>query len=700
MANQPKIGIYLYPGQEPDALDWKTLAGALRVHPARPIIREMQGHALGAGLKELRVQLREDVVNRVIVAASCSVGLIEPTLHKALRAEGVDPNLAQVVDLSLCTGGGAEAATKRARILLEMALAKAVRLEPKVTAAVTGYDTVLVVGGGIAGLTAAHELAAAGYRVVIVERRPFLGGKVVQLHRYYPHSCDPVCGVSYLLETLRENDRVTIETAAEVAGVTGFPGRFEALVRRSGTESRDVVYTVGAVIIATGWEGFDAGQIKEFGYGKYPNVVTAMDLERLASPSGPTGGRLVRPSDERPVKRVAFIQCAGSRSERYLSYCSQICCTVTIKQLSYIREAYPEAEITVFYIDLRVLGKYEDLYRQALADGVRFVRGMPARIEENSKTRDLVVRAADSLSGRQLAQTVDLVVLATGMVPNRQLEWLSGFEAPDLTHNTHEQCFPGITARPGVYLAGACEEPMDVTQSVRSSLSAAMRCVKFLREKLDVAGLVPMVDDTKCDRCGRCVSECPTGAMRFITEGKPPVPDPLSCRHCGICQGGCPLQCVALPSYCFQGVADMIQAVEFDLLTKDDPAILLFLCRHDAYPAYEAACAAGTVPPNVIPVRVPCAGTVNAAWVADALMHGFDGIAVAGCPREECHAGTGFSLAKERLASAGETLYRMMIEPERVAALPVGIRDAAQLAAKLWAFSAQLKGMGANPLRV
>lgn len=704
MGAQSKVGVYLYRGPEPTSMDpdWGRLAADLRGVPSGPVVYEISSRDLDAGLEELRAELRANPVRRVIVAGACPVGRVEPPLYKMLRGEALDPNRAQVVDLSpvpAATAADAGAALRRARVLIDMALARAAHPEPENTPAVPGHDAVLVVGGGIAGLTAAHELAAAGYRVVLVERSENLGGQVARLHRYYPRQCDPVCGVSYLEEDLRRNDLVTIETAAGVSGITGPPGRFEATVRRQNAAPGEVTYRVGAVINATGWENFDARRIKGYGYGNYPNVVTAMDLEQLATQARDRAGAIRRPADGQPVKRVAFIQCAGSRSARYLNYCSQICCTVTLKQLAYLRDSCPDAEITVFYTDLRVLGKYEDLYRRALAEGVRFVRGMPDRVEENPRTRNLVLRAVDTLSGRPQACTADLVVLATGMVPNRRLEWLPAPEGSDGLYNAHDVCFPGLTSRPGIFMAGACEEPMDVAQSVRSSLAAAMRSVRFLQRTVPAAGLVPVVDHTKCDRCGRCISECPTGAMRFPIDDGPPVSDPLACRHCGICQGGCPLQCVALPFYSFQGMANAIQAVDLGLLPPD-PAILLFLCRHDAYPAYETAVAAGTLPPNVIPVRVPCAGIVNTAWVADALMHGFDGIAVAGCPRQECHAGPGFTLAQERLASAGETLERMMLEPGRTAALPVGINDAPRLVEELKTFVARLKQMGPSPFRI
>lgn len=703
MGVQPKIGVFFYRGpdkSDDNPLDWERLAEAVGAHPSNPVVHEIKSRDPEAGLGELGAVLREKESERVIVAAACPVSRVEPPLHQVLRAGGFDPSMSRVVNLSPASAGAdKESATRRARVLIEMALVEAQYLEPETTHSVESHDAVLVVGGGIAGLTAAHELAAAGFRVVLVEQRPALGGKAALLHQYYPRRCNPACGIGFLVENLLQNNRVTIEKPALVAQLTGSPGRFRALVRRLDGDRCEVTYRVGAIINATGWESYDARRIKGFGYGVYPNVVTSLDLEQMAVRAHSRADKPTRPSDGRPVKRVAFIQCAGSRSERHLNYCSQICCTVTLKQAAYIREAYPDAEITVFYIDLRVLGKYEELYRRALEDGVQFVRGMPVRIEENHRTRDLVLRAADTLSGRRLVRTVDLVVLAVGMVPNRETDWLEMPGGSDLLHNPHDICFPSLTARPGIYTAGACEEPMDVAQSVRSSLGAAMRCVKFLGQKVEITGPFPVVDNTKCDLCGRCVSECPTGAMRFTTGDKPPVADPFSCLRCGICQGGCPLQCVALPSYGVQGVAKAIQAVNFGLLTED-PAILLFLCRHDAHPAYENALAAGLLPPNVVPIRVPCAGIVNMAWVADALMHGFDGIAVAGCPRRECHAGPGFSLAQERLAGARETLGQMMLEPERVKALPIGIGDAARLAADLQAFAARLKNMGPSPFRI
>ena len=350
---------------------------------------------------------------------------------------------------------------------------------------------VLVIGGGMAGLTTAVELADSGCSVILVEKSASLGGRVAGLHQYFPKLCPPSCGLEMHFRRLRDRASIEVLTLAEVEQVTNVEDGFEALVRirprfvdsactlcgacaeacpverpddfnyglaktkaaylphanaypqryaidraacRQDCEAcakactygainlaaaEEVVrYNVSAIVAATGWDPYDARRIENLGFGRCSNVVTNVLLERMAATDGPTGGRILRPSDGKEPRTVAFVQCAGSRDENHLPYCSAVCCTASIKHAAYIRALYPETAITIFYIDMRTPGRLEEFRRAVEQEAsLRLIKGKVARVDENSATGDLLVTAEDAITGRKNTMNFELVVLATGMVP-------------------------------------------------------------------------------------------------------------------------------------------------------------------------------------------------------------------------------------------------------------------------------------------
>ena len=349
----------------------------------------------------------------------------------------------------------------------------------------------LVVGGGIAGVTAAVEAAEAGREVVLVEKEHWLGGRVLQMHKYFPKLCPPVCGLEINFRRIRQNPRIKVLTGAKPTRIEGNPGditvnihvepcyvkenftssggrekdcpvevsdRFnfgmnttkgfrlpnelaypyryiideeaakdpamKEYIESSGIEgvdldmrSEDIEVKARAVIWATGWEPYDAKKLDKLAYGKLPNVVTNMEMERMAAVNGPTKGKIARPSDRQPITKAAFVQCAGSRDEKHLPYCSTVCCMASLKQNRYIREQYPDAEIHIFFIDARTPGRWEDFYQEIQDDEKTIIhRGKVARIEE-AEGGMVTVTAENTLTSKLEHVTVDLAILATGMVP-------------------------------------------------------------------------------------------------------------------------------------------------------------------------------------------------------------------------------------------------------------------------------------------
>lgn len=350
----------------------------------------------------------------------------------------------------------------------------------------------LVVGGGIAGITAAIEAAESGLSVVLIEKNPYIGGKVAQFNQYFPKLCPPSCGLEINIRRLRTNPSIRLFTLAEVKSVSEQSGSYKAILKLKpryvnnqctvcgdcvkvcpeklknefnylmdettsiyipyenaypqkyvidmnsckGTscnkcveackykaidlneKEKEIVVESKSVIWATGWEPYDAKKLDILGFGKYPDVVTNVMMERLAATDGPTQGKILRPSTKQEVKSVAFVQCAGSRDNDHLEYCSSICCMASLKQSQYIREQHPDADIHLHYIDLRSYGLFEDFYNKVQKDEkVHFHRGKVAKVFQDTSSDKLIVEAENTLTGNLMQNAVELVVLATGMEP-------------------------------------------------------------------------------------------------------------------------------------------------------------------------------------------------------------------------------------------------------------------------------------------
>ncbi|MGD2068261.1 MAG: CoB--CoM heterodisulfide reductase iron-sulfur subunit A family protein [Gemmatimonadota bacterium] len=410
----------------------------------------------------------------------------------------------------------------------------------------------LVIGGGVSGITAAIEAAEAGREVVLVEKEAFLGGRVARTNKYFPKLCPPQCGLEINLRRLRTHPRIRTFTLAEVERIDGDAGDYHVTVRQkpryvnekctlcgacveacpverpdafnlglSETRAVYLPYTmawpqrmviddavcpgtecgkclpacpydaidlemgeetfeldVGAVIVATGWQPYDATRLDALGYGVAPDVITNVMMERLASAGGPTSGRIVRPSDGEAPRSVAFVQCAGSRDENHLRHCSGVCCMGSLKQARYIREQYPDADIHVFYIDIRAPGRLEDFYQASQEDEkLHLVKGKVGRVEPDGNG-GLVVEAEDVLTGTQVDRTVDLVVLATGIVPNDT----SGIAVNGGLHKDEHGFLTREQPSEGLLVAGCAARPTDVATCVRDATGAVMNALHFCTE--------------------------------------------------------------------------------------------------------------------------------------------------------------------------------------------------------------------------
>ncbi|HBG92599.1 MAG: hypothetical protein A2X54_03625 [Nitrospirae bacterium GWF2_44_13] len=453
----------------------------------------------------------------------------------------------------------------------------------------------------------------------------------------------------------------------------------------------EIVVRAGAIIATTGWDAYPLSKVEEYGYGLYPNVISNLDAERI----------LENPPE---LKEIGFIQCAGSRDERHLSYCSSVCCSASLKQASYLKEKLPDARIYIFYQDIRTPGFDEELYQKVKAlDNVIFIRGLPSTVKPDGDTGRLKVRAEDTLSGKEVSLNLDLLVLAGGMAPSAGTNELAPLL--NLPRNnfgffeSHLQCHPEESQRAGIYIGGSARGPMNVSQSIDSSHRAVVESLQFVDGTFLVEPTYPVPDKTKCDKCKRCMEDCPFSAFYFDDQGFP-TPDLAKCRQCGNCMGTCPLATISLRNFTIKQMAAQVQSIKASFLGKEEPVVLAFLCGNDAYYAARAAADSGlTIPPNVFFIKVPCAGSINNAVIADALSIGIDGVLVAGCKDGQCHYVKGNQLVKTRSGDISDKLKKMMIEPERVRFESLEIRDSEKYVNLINSYIQDLRAMGPNPFK-
>lgn len=408
---------------------------------------------------------------------------------------------------------------------------------------------ILVVGGGIAGMTAAVEAAEVGHRVVLVEKEAYLGGRTMRTARYFPKMCPPTCGFEINSRRIRQNPRITVHTLADVTSITGSAGDFKvkvalrpryvtgnialdesmteglegtrpdefnlgmgttkalylphpmawpseyvldkdalaasdvAVLQESvpeggidlGMEAKEIEIEAGAIVVATGWRPYDATKLDHLGFGAIENVVTNVMVERMAAKGGPTNGELLRPSDGAKPKNVAFVQCAGSRDENHLPYCSAVCCMASLKQARYLRLQDEEAKATIFYIDIRAVGRLEKFYYDLLEDeNVSFVKGKVAGVREAGDGL-LALDVEDTIATERVGGAFDLVVLATGIVPNA-----ADVPMPVELGSDKYGFLDGTTSVEGIFAAGCARRPCDVSRTTKDATAAALRAIQCL----------------------------------------------------------------------------------------------------------------------------------------------------------------------------------------------------------------------------
>jgi heterodisulfide reductase subunit A len=586
------------------------------------------------GQAMLREAIAQHRLDRVVVSA-CSPRLHEPTFRNCIAAAGLNPFMAEMANIrEHCSWvhGDRAVATPKALDLTRMAVARIRRNEPLVQSQIPLTKRALVVGGGIAGIQAALDIADAGYQVTLVERSPSIGGRMAQYDKTFPTLDCAACILTPKMVECASNPNIRIVTHAEVEGVSGYVGNFEVTVRRrarsvdlekctgcgicyekcpvkvlsefdGGLGMRKAIYVpfpqavpnvpiidrehctyylrgkcklcekfctigavrfdetdeiftekVGAIVTATGFDVWDQSAAGEYGAGQYPDVISGLQFERLANASGPTAGKILRPSDHTEPKTVVFVACVGSRDPAHgHPYCSKVCCMYTAKHALLLKEKVPDAKAYIFYMDIRANGKgYEEFVQRVVERyDATYVRGRVSRIY--SQNGRLVVQGADTLLGKQVEVHADMVVLATAMQPRADAKDLArrlglSTDQDEWFTEAHPKLRPVEVLTSGVYLAGACHYPKDIPDTVAQASAAAAKVVDlFAKPHLLSEPMIALVDDATCAACLLCKEVCPFTAIEVAETMDPATRKPRTvarvnaglCHGCGTCVAAC-----------------------------------------------------------------------------------------------------------------------------------------------------------------
>ncbi|MEG6616405.1 hydrogenase iron-sulfur subunit [Peptococcaceae bacterium 1198_IL3148] len=741
-----KVGVYICTGCGiGDALDVDAISNVASKEYKVPVCKNHPFLCGSEGVELIKKDIEAEEINSIIIVA-CSKRVNYDVFDfggdKIVERANLREHVAWVHEED------DEDTNMLAEDVIRMACTKVKAMElPTPYEVEDASKAILVVGGGLAGMTAALESAKAGYKTVLVEKEANLGGwlnklyKVTPLKAPYTELEDPA--VAERAKELTENPNVTVYTSAKIKKIAGAPGMFDATIDANGKE---VAERVGAIVLASGAVPVEAEKINYLGYGQYKNVITHAELEQMAK-----SGKLVRPSDGQEVKKIAFIQCAGSRDKERLPYCSHACCIESLKQATYVTELAPDASTYIFYKDIRSSGTYEHFYAKVQETGAVFIKGEIKSVNE-AGDGSLTVQSEDVLlGGTAQVEGVDLVVLATGMVPSTafghdhaleaqdeaqdeaaaateedaapkdiilasdilNLEYRQGPELPTLKYgfpDSHYICFPYETRRTGIYAAGSVRAPMDMAKAVTDATGAALKAIQCVEQTAQGAALHPRSGDlsypefnlNRCTQCKRCTEECPFGAINEDAKTNP-LPNPTRCRRCGTCMGACPERIISFKNYSVPMIGNIIKSIEIPEELDEKPRILIFACENDAIPALDMA-GINHLKYNpwirIIPVR--CLGSLNLVWIADAMSSGFDGVLLMGCKHGEdyqCHFIKGSELAEIRLSKVSETLDRLGLESERVRAVEVNIMDYMEIPKMLDQFAEDLEEFGPNPMK-
>ena len=651
-SGEERIGVFLcHCGTNiAGVVDIPKLAEYVRTLPGVAMVEEYKFMCSQPGQALIKEAIKKNKLTKVIVAA-CSPLMHENTFRKACEEAGLNRYCFMMVnnrEHNSWVTEDKEKALQKAKDLVRGAVARAFWLEPLEVKIVDVNPNVLVVGGGIAGIQCALDLAEAGRKVYLVEREQSIGGKMSKFDKTFPTLDCSACILTPKMVSVGQHPNIRLWNYTEVEEVSGFVGNFKVKVRRKATGVnydkctgcgicqekcpvkvpsefeeglgiRKAIYTafpqavpnkpvidrehctfyikgkcrvcekfcepkaidfemkdkieeieVGSIIIATGFQLWEASAMPQLGYGKYDNVISSLQFERLSSASGPTGGKIVL-KDGREPEAVAILHCVGSRDTNYHEYCSRVCCMYALKYAHLLKEK-TSAKIYNFYIDMRCFGKgYEEFYHRLLEEGVTFVRGKAALVsnkpQDSNEEGKLIVVAEDTLSQKMLRVPVDMVILCSAIEPHTDAASVARIFKISQSQDgffleKHPKLAPVATSNDGIFIAGACQGPKDIPDTVAQGQAAASAAFAMTEKgKVELEATTAVVDEELCSGCEICISLCPYQAISFNPEKKVSVINDALCKGCGTCASACPSKAIIARHFSNQQILAELKGV-------------------------------------------------------------------------------------------------------------------------------------------
>ena len=719
----------------------KTLADVV-------FVKENRYTCADPGQEEIRKAIKQNNLNRIVIAA-CSPRMHEPTFRRTVAEAGLNSFLYEMANIrefsSWCHQNNPKEATERAKDTVHMAVAKVRLMQPLQTLEVSVTNKALIIGGGIAGITAALDLAEQGFKVYLLENSQSIGGHMAALDKTFPTLDCSICIEGPKMVDCARHPNITIFAYSDLVKVDGYVGNFKVKLRKNpryvidekctgcgeckdvcpieypnewdlnlGTRKaisvpfdqavpliyainrdyciecykctekcgerqaidfdqnpQEVEIEVGAIIVSTGYDVYEPYDMPLLGYGKYPNVVTGMEFERLILAAGPTGGKVIRQSDGQKPHRIAFLLCVGSRDKNKHPYCSNYCCMYTLKHVVQLKEKYKEdIEVYVFYMDIRSPGKgYEEFYDRARERGVTFIRGRVSRIDEDQKTHNLTVHSEDTLIGNPIEVEVDMVVLATASISKKGSDELARIlnisrGQDGFFMEAHPKLKPLDAPTDGIFYAGACAGLKDIPYSVSQGSGAASRAATVIsKPNWKIEPIISIVDQTACTRCGICVNACPYGAIKH-EKSQPANIIPASCHGCGTCVVECPSHAITQMHFTDAQIMAQIHAA---LQNNPEEKILAFLCNWCSYAGADlAGISRCEYPASVRVIRVMCSGRVSKEFILEALRLGAGMVLIGACHLPyDCHYINGNHKMKTRTDILKNMLTKLGMNPKR-----------------------------------